>query len=90
MNTSNERNQYLQFSLLKGDFLEVQEAIRGGADVNNDTSYFNNSPLHLAVRNNLEIAKFLVSEGADIEFRNAHGGTPLHTAIGEGYIDAVK
>ncbi|KAF8204366.1 ankyrin repeat-containing domain protein [Mycena galopus ATCC 62051] len=39
---------------------------------------------------NLEISKFLVSEGADVNFNPAHSGTPLHCAAFAQNLDLVQ
>lgn len=38
----------------------------------------------------LEIARFLIAKGADVNYANADGETPLHQAIGRGQTELVK
>ena len=50
-----------------------------------------NRPLHLAAGNNkLELVKYFVSKGADIDSENEYGYTALIQASVEGYTDIVK
>ena len=49
------------------------------------------TPLHLACRkNSLDIVKYLVELGANIEEKNIQGITPLHLACKYNALDTVK
>ena len=48
------------------------------------------TPLHLAVGSgNLDMVKFLVEKGADINAKRADQGTPLHWACSAGFTECV-
>jgi ankyrin repeat protein len=66
-----------------GDRQRALELIRGGADINAPTRGWQNTPLAYAVGGGqLEMAKWLVEQGAAIDSRNVAGATPLHIAAG--------
>lgn len=55
------------------------------------TSKDNVTPLHRAAGyNHLEIAKFLIQSGADVDAEDAHGLIPLHYAANFGHADIVQ
>ena len=76
---------------IKRDWSQVRSLIENGADVNvrdPDTGY---TALHLAAgAGNMEIVKFLVAKGADVNAANEGGWTPLHCAIAPGRRDLVQ
>ena len=53
--------------------------------------YFNQTPLHIACEGNcFDIAKLLISNGADINAVDSHLNTPLHIACFHNYYDIVE
>ena len=49
------------------------------------------TPLHIfACNGKLEIVKFLVEKGFDINPRSNSGSSPLHLAVYNGYIEVIK
>src|SRR5690606_20730698 len=68
-------NQALELSLLSGNLDGVKLAVQGGADVN--ALLKNGYPLQivstlLCRKNNLSIAEYLVSQGANVNFRDGY------------------
>lgn len=60
----------------------VQHLLDAGAEINVRSGPTRSSPLHMtARRGNLELAKLLISFGADLEIRDAKGETPLRRAV---------
>lgn len=54
--------------------------IQNGADVSVRNKY-GKTPLHLAVRNNTELAHEIILKGANIDATDKNGYTPLHAAV---------
>lgn len=67
----------------KGDLETVRSFIESGYDVNSsETGDFGSSLLHNAIRyGQMEIFSYLIGQGADIDFIDAVGWTPLMEAI---------
>lgn len=74
----------LHFAAQDGDFDEVRRLVSDGADVNVFDS-LGKTPLHYAVeREWLEIAQYLIEQGADVNARHESsiGNTPLGEVAG--------
>ncbi|CAM3430244.1 hypothetical protein FLLO111716_09810 [Flavobacterium longum] len=66
-------------AISKGDFATVKKFVEYGADVNERSNDM--TPLMIAARyNNIEIMNYLLSKGADVNFRNENGMTALKCA----------
>ena len=53
-----------------------------------DTQGRNSTPLHLAAGyNNVEVAEFLLENGADVNAQDKGGLIPLHNAASYGHVD---
>ena len=67
----------------KGDLENVRSFIESGFDVNAaETGDFGSSLLHNAIRyGQMEIFSYLIDQGADLDFVDAVGWTPLMEAI---------
>jgi ankyrin repeat protein len=66
--------------------------VEHGADVNARDNY-GGTPLHsvaLFNREDIEIARFLISRGAEVDAQDASGRTPLHYAAEHGYTGLIK
>ena len=74
-------------AISKGDFATVKKFVEYGADVNERSNDM--TPLMVAARyNNIEIMDYLLSKGADINFKNESGMTALKCALASGAKDA--
>lgn len=81
----------LTYSALKGDLAKVKQLIeQQGVNVN--AKYAGGTALMLAsTEGHLEIVKYLISKGADINAKSDKGWTALMAASGEkGHLDVVK
>lgn len=73
----------------KGDVVQIQSLIAGGADVNSASS-FGTTPLHAAaVNNQLPAIKVLLELGARVDARDGLGRTPLFAALEVGATRSV-
>ena len=75
----------LQKAVHKGDLKKVQELLDKGADINEWK--FGTALIFAASENRLEIAKFLIDRGADLDALGKNGWTALGCAAAEGYGD---
>ncbi|WP_054849042.1 ankyrin repeat domain-containing protein [Vulcanisaeta sp. JCM 14467] len=84
-------DQQLLDAVKNGDLSKVIDLIKAGANVNVKDPTYGMTPLHYAVLGNrLDIVKYLIENGADINARDNTGKTPLHFAAKNGYLDIVK
>ena len=75
----------------KGDRGRVESLLAGGADINSIVYSYDATALMLAARyGRLEMVKFLIDKGADINIKNRIGSTAIHVASEYGRIDVVK
>ncbi len=87
-NKEKEENKKLIKAINHGNIIEVQNAIKNGANVNApDTSAGAKwTPLMTAAfRGNFPIAKLLIESGADVNASNAYGDTPLYLAANTSF-----
>lgn len=67
-------------AISKGDLATVKKFIEYGADINELSNDM--TPLMIAARyNNVEIVAYLLSKGADVNFKNDSGMTALKCAV---------
>jgi ankyrin repeat protein len=80
----------LHYAAWKGHLDVVKLLLSRRFEVNALTSGSRDTPLHLAViGGNCEVVKLLLSEGADADFRDALGMSPLMDAERKGQTDIV-
>lgn len=90
---SNVQAESLHQAVYADDIELVKTQLQNGADINQLglSFYRSGSPLHVAVRNgNLDIAQFLIEQGAAVDVRGKNDYTPLHNAAWNGNMDMVK
>ncbi len=88
-----ELNKILFEASERGEYTKALKVIKKGADVNAiDNKYgVKVSSLYYAARyNHPKIVKLLIKNGAHLNFRANFGTTPLHIAVHQGNIEAVK
>src|SRR6185437_13258486 len=74
-----------------GNLKEVERLISNGADPNAHYGKYDTFPLGIASRHGyLEIVKFLLEKGANVNEYNHEGYGPLAFAAGEGHEDIVR
>ena len=79
-NTTSENNALCD-AVRSRDLRAVKEQLANGVDINAGDSEFGVTPLAwAALLDDMEIAKFLIEKGADINMKNRDGSTPLHSA----------
>jgi ankyrin repeat protein len=72
----------LHFAARDGQMESVRELIAGGADVNVPTKSNQTPPITEAIINaNLDIAKLLLDNGAEVNSQNADGLAPLYATV---------
>ncbi|KAH7055608.1 ankyrin repeat-containing domain protein [Macrophomina phaseolina] len=68
----------------------ARRSMAAGGRVDNTTGTFRSSPLHVAASfGKIEVAKLLISHGADLHAECSNGLTPLHFAIMKGRVQMV-
>lgn len=69
----------------------VQEAVKMQLDLNfNEKPYFRSALWEATWKNNEACAKLLVEKGAQVDFKDYQGRTPLHEAAYYGYVNLVE
>lgn len=91
----NDRQQTPNISLLKAvkenDMDIVLQLLKNGTDVNMRQNRMSESPLHVAVRNELsDMTRLLLENGADVNVKSNLLITPLHIAVQHGLLDITK
>lgn len=88
----------LQTAAQWGDLNGVKQAIKAGADINakgeledfQEYSFSKNALVWAAVMGHLDVVKYLVERGANIEARDDYGQTALFAAAKRGHADVVQ
>ena len=61
------------------DIVLAQKMIGQGNKINGRDRWYGNTPLHYVV--NIDVAKMLIQQGADVNAKNKLGDTPLHYVV---------
>jgi ankyrin repeat protein len=89
-------SKYTYFPKTKGDFTALMMAaqaghlesvkllLAAGADVNESTPEYGSALVLAVVNGNEDVALYLLEQGADPNFTDGYGMTPLHWAVQEG------
>ena len=78
------RDDKLVRAAQQGDTSRVRRALRGGADA--DATDRGATALWWACQQGyIQVARLLVSHGANVSFSDEHGFTPLHQAVGNNH-----
>jgi len=84
-------NNPIHSAALEGDFDTVKAWVKKGGDVNAKHSVSNGNILSYAVvSRNVELVKFLITKGAQVNQLDSDGTTPLHYASRRGNAEIVK
>ena len=79
----------LHYAAEEGHRPVVELLIKNGANVNlkdDETDARGETPLHLAAaKGHVPVVELLIKNGANVNAKDADGGTPLHSAAGNGY-----
>ena len=79
------------FAATIGDLEAVKKHLEAGADINGRDPNFGASVLAAAVvRNQVETAKYLIENGADVNQASQDGSIPLHTAALFGFAESAE
>jgi hypothetical protein len=84
-------NQQFFQAIGKKDLSSVKKFVDQGVDINKSDNLFGYSPLMHAVhdRDNIELAKLFIDNGAEVNFIAKEGTTALTTAAERGNVQAV-
>ncbi|SUW07943.1 ankyrin repeat-containing protein [Brachyspira pilosicoli] len=88
--TNNNNETALNIAVKNNDYNNSIKLINKGSDVNHIDKYY--SPLHMSIKNNnIELAKALIDNGANISLRDKNKNySPLNIAIEVGNFDICK
>ena len=79
-------------SIIKNNRIDILEyMLKNGADPNEASGYFSDTPLHFAAKsNNPEMTGYLLAAGADPRVFNENGNLPFHEAVDYESLDVVR
>eukprot|EP01147_Barroeca_monosierra_P010322 gene10322-2463_t len=81
----------LQWSIKNGDLDAVKSIVEEQSVNVNDELNAGRFPLHIAAdMGQTDVVQYLISKGADVNRKDAHGITPLLAAVWEDHIETVK
>lgn len=83
LSRENDEFKIASHFIKRGDLETLKKIIESGYDINSSESGdFGSSLLHNAIRyNQMKIFEYLITQGADIDFSDAVGWTPLMESI---------
>ncbi len=89
--TVSELNLLLNKSAMSGDLVGVKSSIEKGAEVNDKRSdeWGQSAIIYAAMNLNLDMVNHLIQNGADVNARASHYGTPLMIAINNNDYEMV-
>ncbi|KAK4774259.1 hypothetical protein SAY86_009194 [Trapa natans] len=88
--TSGDVGQFSVIAAEKNDLGLLMEIVRYGGDVTKPSSSSSNTALHVAVsEDNVEIVRFLLGQGADMDQQDLNGWSPRDLAEQQGH-DEIK
>ena len=91
LNCSSATTDLILEAAQKGDLTTVQECVQLDPSSFEATNLSLRTPLRLASGGgHLEVVKYLVSAGANLEERDSYGSTPLHQASYRGHLEVVE
>jgi len=82
--------QFLKASL-KGDLKQVESLLKAGANLFARGFALDETALHFAVESgNVDLVRFLLEKGIDVNAKQSFGETPLHYAASHGHANVAK
>ena len=98
--STREKVEAIWYASLDGDVDRVRELLKEGNhdanglnrwQVDSDPNGWQRAPLHAAaLKDHIELAEFLISEGADVNAQTKYKDTPLHFAVAQGDLKMVR
>ena len=85
-----KQNSVIHDAVENNDFFKLKNVLTAGEDVNTCGKY-ERTALHLAAKTgNTQIAAYLLSNGANVNCKNAHGFTPIYVAAIANNVEVLE